>query len=95
MEGQHGTANLAPKEGPKESSQSEANGRQCAIIDGSNCWNAAILSGWAYSTVKLVVEKSTPRSKNGTTTKAKYAKGQGKPDDKIKGRPYLGRKEER
>ena len=41
LESQHGTANMGPKGGP----QCEASGRQYGNIDGSNSWNALILSG--------------------------------------------------
>ena len=52
------------------------NGRQCRTIRGSNSWNAATLSGWGQSLAKLVVGRSTPRSKKGPTTEEDYAKGQ-------------------
>ena len=45
LESRHGAAN----EGPKEGSQRESSRRQCGTIDGSNSWDAAILSGWGYS----------------------------------------------
>ena len=82
LESQHGAANAGPFEG----SQREASRRHVGTIDGSNSWNAALLRGWGYVGVKLVVERSTSRCKEGTTTKGKYAKGQGKFNtNKIKG----------
>ena len=71
---QHGAANA----GPLEASQRKASRRQFGTPDGSNNWNAALLRGWGYVGVKLVVDRSTSRSKEGTTTKGKYAKGQEK-----------------
>ena len=55
--------------GSKGGSQREASSLQCGTIDSNNRWNAAILSGWGYSAVKFVVERSTSRSKEGTKTK--------------------------
>ncbi len=65
LESQHGTVNVGSKGG----SQRESSSLQCGTIDSNNRWSAAILSGWCYSAATFAVERNTPKSKKGTTTK--------------------------